>query len=80
MNTTLIVIWVIGMIIAYSIGAYYGEKTGSNIQETQNIWDELARSGEICHNCANAGVSVCENCGHHSWDSIYADIKKRGGY
>lgn len=81
MNTALLVlVVVITALLAYNIGAYYGEKTGSYIQETQNIWNELARSGEICHNCANQGVTVCQNCGHHDWDSIYAAVKKRGGY
>jgi len=81
MNTALIgLIVVITAVLAYSIGAYYGEKTGGNIQKTQYIWDELARSGEICPKCANKGVTVCGNCGHHDWESIYADVKKSGGY
>tara|TARA_B100001250_G_scaffold160825_1_gene138156 strand:- start:1624 stop:1863 length:240 start_codon:yes stop_codon:yes gene_type:complete len=71
-----ILIAILSSLLAYYIGAYYGEKTGANIQITENIWHELVTSGEICHKCANAGVTVCENCGHHDWESIYKDVKR----
>ena len=74
------IIVIVSSLISYNIGAYYGGKVSKNIEQTEAVWNELATSGEICHKCANAGVTACDNCGHYSWDEIYTWIKQNGGY
>jgi len=81
-----ILIVMLSSLLAYYIGAYYGEKTGNDLGESQAIWNRYRQELEICHlkwesgykcNCPTKDAK--RNCNHYLWDELYSDIK-RGYY
>jgi len=78
-----ILIAVLSSLLAYYIGAYYGEKTGNDLGESQAIWNRYRQEFEICHLKWESGYKCnCPTkeaervCNHYSWDELYSDIKR----
>lgn len=78
-----ILIVILSSLLAYYIGAYYGEKTGYNLGETQVIWRKYRNELEICdlkwesgHECNCPTKEAKRVCNHYSWDKLYSDIKR----
>ena len=76
MNTALIgLIVVITAVLAYNIGAYYGEKIGVNIGKNTSDWNRFREEREICDlkwesgykcNCPSEDAKIV--CNHYDWN------------